>query len=204
MKLDFFNQFTIWHFIYLAYTMYACYQVFKWAKKALRIFLDWTELVVDKLTPKSVIQRRKQIENQLRIDLKNERSKEKERQHQEALESHRKYESVWINLGFIEEDRATLFRGYEDIKWLWGCHRIKDPKKFNPIEAQEISHFMFVEICAYRWEFKKHGKWTANMENFFRKMMPKTFLSGENDYQSELFKKAESDFNSNAPTKASA
>lgn len=205
MKLAFLNQLTTWHFFGLAYTMYACYEVLKWIFKAIRIFLDWIEIAVQKLTPKSVIEKRRQQENQNRINLRNQKKKENDKLHREALERHRKYKATWINLGFIEEDRATLFKGYEDIKWLWGCHRIKDPKKFSPIEAHEIAHLMFIEICAYRWEFKKQqGKWTNDMEVFFRKMMPKKYLPEPKDFNTEQFKKAEADFNSDFPTKASA
>ena len=122
MKANFLSQLTPWHFIYLLYSLYACFQVFNWIFKAIRKVSDWSEILIYKLTPKSVIEKRKQKANQQQIDLRNEQKKEKQKLHQEALENHRKFQSVWINLGFIEEDRATLFKGYEDIKWLWGCH----------------------------------------------------------------------------------
>lgn len=62
----------------------------------------------------------------------------------------------------------------------------------------------FLEINAYRWQFIEHSKWTNEMEFFWKKIMPKKFLPKQKDFRAKLRQKAENDFNSDDPTKASA
>lgn len=133
-----------------------------------------------------------------------EEKRRKEIDHQEALEIHRKYQYTgWWNVGFVEEDRATLFKGYEDIKWQWGCHRIDRARTFTPDDSRHICWLMFQEMAIYRSNFIEHSKWTPEMEIFWRKILPKQFVK-KRDYLDELAKKASVDFESNKPTKASA
>lgn len=187
--------------IYAAFVLYANYQVFKWIYQAVKFVAtsNFLNALIHKLTPKSIIQQRIQEKKQMIIDEKDR----KEKNHQEALEIHRKYEGVWFNVGFIEEDRATLFKGYEDIKWRWGWHRVENPQQYSPDDSRHISFMMFQEMAIYRSQFQDNNKWTPTMEVFWRKILPKQFVK-KRDYFDEQAQQAATDFESDAPTKASA
>ncbi len=149
----------------------------KWIFKFLKsvVTSDFLAAVIYKLTPSSVIQKRL-VKEKLR---KNHEKKQKEKEHQDALESHRKYKAPFFNLQFISEDRATLFKGFEGIKWQEGNQKGGETKKSWVIENQEIAFLMFQEMAAYRWQFQKQGKWTQDMEKFWIKILPKKFVSKE-------------------------
>jgi hypothetical protein len=195
------THFTGTQLVYIAFAIYANYQVFKWLYNAVK-FVATSHLLnvlVHKLTPKSIIQQRIQDKKQMILDEK----VRKEKQHQEALEIHRKYEGVWFKVGFIEEDRATLFKGYEDIKWQWGWHRVENPQRYYPDDSRHIAFMMFQEMAIYRWQFMENNKWTPEMEVFWRKILPKQFVK-KRDYFDEQAQQAATEFESDAPTKASA
>jgi hypothetical protein len=153
--------------LYLAFMAYANYQVLKWAFKFLKTVAtsDFLSVLIYKLTPSSVIQKRI-VREKLR---KHHEKKQKEKQHQEALELHRKYKAPFFNLQFIAEDRRTLFKGFDDIKWLEGNQNVGETKKPWIVENQEIGFLMFQEMAAYRWQFLKKNKWTPEMEKFWKK-----------------------------------
>jgi len=194
-------HFTGTQLVYIAFAIYANYQVFKWLYKAVKFAATSSLLnsIILKLTPKSVIQQRIQAKKQMIVDEKDR----KEKQHQEALETHRKYEGVWFNVGFIEEDRAALFKGYEDIEWRWGWHKVENPQRYSPDDSRHIAFMMFQEMAIYRWQFQENNKWTPAMEVFWRKILPKQFVK-KRDYFDEQAQQAATDFESDAPTKASA
>ncbi len=187
--------------IYAAFVLYANYQVFKWIYQAVKLVAtsNFLNTLIHKLTPKSVIQRRIQEKKQMIIDEKDR----KEKNHQEALELHRKYQGVWFNVGFIEEDRATLFKGYEDIKWQWGWHRVENPQRYSPDDSRHLAFMLFQEMSIYRDQFIIHKNWSPAMEVFWRKILPKQFVK-KRDYFDEQAQQAATDFESDAPTKASA
>ncbi|MBK9324396.1 MAG: hypothetical protein IPM97_15840 [Bdellovibrionaceae bacterium] len=137
-----------------------------------------------------------------------ENQRQKEKDHQDALESHRKYQYTgWWNIGFIEEDRATLFKGYEDIKWQWGSQRIDRTKLYTPDDSIKLAYMVFLEISIYRQAFIEKAKWTPAMEVFWRKILPKQF-NLENQRPEvglkEHMKPAIADLESDKPVKASA
>lgn len=184
----------------LAFVIYANYQVLKWIFLAIEsVFTsDLLGAIIFRLTPSSVIKKR---EVRRRLKIHNERQ-QKEKEHQEALERHRKYKSQLFNLQFISEDRATLFKNFEGIKWQEGSQKTRQTKKPWIVENREIAFLMFQEMAAYRWQFQKHGKWTPEMEMFWLKILPKQFVSKQE--QMTDFEKALIDFNDDIPTKASA
>jgi hypothetical protein len=205
-KLGSLSHISGWHLLYLAFALYANYQVFKWVFNAVITVAtsDFLRNLIQMLTPNSVIKQRrlKTIEAQKLKVIEEKRQKEKI--HQEALEIHRKYEYTgWWNVGFIEEDRATLFKGYEDIKWQWGCHRIDRSKNYFPDDSRHLSFMMFQEMAIYRSTFIEHKKWTPTMEVFWRKILPKQFVK-KRDYLDELAQQASVEFELDKPTKASA
>lgn len=186
--------------LYLVFVAYANYQVLKWIFKFLKNVAtsDFLGVLIYKLTPSSVVQKRI-VREKLR---KHHEKKKKEKEHQEALESHRKYKGQFFNLQFISEDRRTLFKGYEDIKWQEGNQKVGDSKKPWVIENHEIAFLMFQEMAAYRWQFMKKNKWTPEMEKFWLKILPKKFISKEKEMTD--LEKAMVDFEEDTPTKASA
>ncbi len=192
--------------LYVAFVFYANYQVLKWVFGAVKLIAssNFLTLLAYKLTPNSVLekQRQKRIEAQkLKVI---EEKYQKDKNHQEALEIHRKYEYTgWWNVGFIEEDRATLFKGYEDIKWQWGSHKIDRSKNYFPDESRHLSFMMFLEMAIYRSQFIEHKKWSPAMEDFWCKILPKQFVK-KRDYLEELAQKASVEFESDKPTKVSA
>jgi hypothetical protein len=184
------SHFNGWQLVYAAFAIYANYKVFKWFFGAVKSVAtsDFLRTLVFKLTPNSVIQKRREK----RIDLarlqKNEEQWFKEKQHQEALEIHRTYNyTSWWNIGFIEEDRATLFNGYEDIPWRWGSHKIDRSKNYFPDDSKRLAFMIFQEMAIYRWQFKEHGKWTPEMEIFWQKILPKQSFTPITDWQHNWF-----------------
>lgn len=177
MKQNLFSHLSGSQMLYVVFIAYANYQVLKWIFKFLKsvVTSDFLAAVIYKLTPSSVIQKRL-VKEKLR---KNHEKKQKEKEHQDALESHRKYKAPFFNLQFISEDRATLFKGFEGIKWQEGNQKGGETKKSWVIENQEIAFLMFQEMAAYRWQFQKQGKWTQDMEKFWIKILPKKFVSKE-------------------------
>lgn len=195
-----------WQLTYVAFAIYANYQVFKWIFGAVKTVAtsDFLRILVFKLTPNSVIQKRREQGIELAKRQKIEEKRLKEKQHQEALEIHRKYQYTgWWNIGFIEEDRATLFKGYEDIPWRWGSDKIDKTKNYFPDDSKRLAFMIFQEMAIYRWQFLEHDKWTPEMEIFWRRILPKQFIE-KKDYFADLEKQATADFYSDAPTKASA
>lgn len=186
--------------LYLVFVAYANYQVLKWIFKFLKNVAtsDFLRVIIYKLTPSSVIQKRI-VREKLR---KHHEKKQKEKEHQEALESHRKYKGQFFNLQFIAEDRATLFKGFDGIKWQEGYQKVGETKKPWVIENHEIAFLMFQEMAAYRWQIMKKNKWTPEMEKFWLKILPKKFVSKDKDMTD--FEKALVDFEDDIPTKASA
>lgn len=186
--------------LYLAFVAYANYQVLKWIFKILKNVAtsDFLSIFIYKLTPSSIIQKRI-IREKLQ---KHHEKKQKEKQHQEALELHRKYKAPFFNLQFIAEDRRTLFKGYEDIKWQEGNQKVGESKKPWIIENHEIAFLMFQEMAVYRWQIMKKNKWTPEMEKFWLKILPKKFVSKEKEMTD--LEKAMVDFEDDLPTKASA
>lgn len=186
--------------LYVAIVFYANYQVLKWIFKFLKNIAtsDFLSVFIYKLTPSTVIQKRI-VREKLH---KHHEKKKKEKEHQEALELHRKYKAPFFNLQFISEDRRTLFKGYEDIKWLHGNKNVGESKKPWIIENHEIAFLMFQEMAAYRWEFQKQNKWTPEMEKFWIKILPRKFISKEKEMTP--LEKAIADFDEDIPTKASA
>ena len=186
--------------LYLVFIAYANYQVLKWLFKFLKYVVtsDVLAVIIYKLTPSSVIEK-KLVREKLR---KHHEKKQKEKEHQDALESHRKYKAPFFNLQFISEDRATLFKGFNGIKWQEGNQKVGETKKPWVIENQEIGFLMFQEMAAYRWQFQKQGKWTQEMEKFWLKILPKKFVSKEK--KMTILEMAIVDFEDDTPTKASA
>ena len=186
--------------LYLAFVAYANFQVLKWIFKFSKsvITSDLLGVVVFKLTPKSVIQKRLVMEKLRKYHEKNEKLKK----HQDALENHRKYKAPFFNLQFISEDRATLFKSFDGIKWQEGNQKIGETKKPWVIENQEIAFLMFQEMAAYRWQFQKQNKWTHEMEKFWLKILPKKFVSKETKMTD--LEMAIIDFEDDTPTKVSA
>lgn len=187
------------HFVYVAFVFYANYQVLKWIFKAIKATAksDLLAVVIFKLTPMSVV-RKREVRRKLQLYREKE---QKEKQHQEALESHRKYKAPFFNLQFISEDRATLFKGFE-IKWQEGNQKVGQSKKSWVVENRELAFAMFQEVAAFRWQFQKQGKWTPEMERFWLKILPKQFVSKQME-MTEI-EKAIIDFDDDIPTKASA
>lgn len=188
--------------LYIAFVAYANYQVSKWILVKLRNFLgsDFLRQVIFKMTPQSVLQKR-EVRRKLKIH--HARIK-KEKDHKEALELHRRYKAPFFNLQFIAEDRRTLFKGHDDIKWLQGNKNVGKSKKPWVVENQEIAFLMFQEMAAYRWQFLKTGKWTPEMENFWVKILPKKFISKDKNKEMTQIEKALADFDDDIPVKASA
>jgi hypothetical protein len=186
--------------LFLAFMAYANYQVLKWAFKFLKTVAtsDFLSVLIYKLTPSSVIQKRI-VRGKLR---KHHEKKQKEKQHQEALESHRKYKAPFFNLQFIAEDRRTLFKGFDDINWQEGNQKVGETKKPWIIENHEIAFLMFQEMAAYRWQFMKKNRWTPEMEKFWLEILPKKFVSKNKELTG--LEKALVDFEDDIPTKASA
>jgi hypothetical protein len=186
--------------LYLAFVFSANYQVLKWIFKFLKNVAtsDLMSTLIFILTPSSVIQKRI-VREKLR---KHHEKKKKEREHQEALESHRKYKGQFFNLQFIAEDRRTLFKSFAGIKWQEGNQKVGESKKPWIIENHEIAFLMFQEMAAYRWQLLKKNKWTPEMETFWLKILPKKFVSKEKE-MTEL-EKAILDFEEDISTKSSA
>ncbi len=206
MNVNLSSHFNCWQLIYVAFAIYANCQVFKWIFGAVKTVAtsNFLKTLVFKLTPNSVIQKRSEKRIELVKQQKIEEKLLKEKKHQEALEIHRKYQYTgWWNIGFIEEDRATLFKGYEDIPWRWGSDKIDRSKNYFPDDSKRLAFMIFQEMAIYRWQFKEHGKWTPEMEIFWQKILPKQFVE-KKDYFAALEKQATADFDSDAPTKASA
>lgn len=184
----------------LAFVAYANYQVLKWILLAIKnvVTSDLLGAIIFRFTPRSVIEKR-----EVRRKLKMHYAKQqKEKEHQEALERHRKYKTPFFNLQFIAEDRATLFKKFSGITWREGNQKIGQTKKPWIVENREIAFLMFQEMAAYRWQFQKHNKWTPEMEKFWLKILPKQFVSKQ-EKMTDL-EKALIDFNDDIPTKASA
>ena len=194
------NQLTLWTVFSLGIVLYANYQFIKWIFKSIRtaISSSFSKNLIKRLTPKSVVQKRIQTQNKKIIDTKNQEIKD----HEEARERARKYQDQYFNIPFIEEDRAELFAGYEDIKWQYGRQSI-NRKFFNPPESKKIAFWMFQEMAAYRYTFQERGKWTPQMELFWLKILPPQFRPQRN-FLEEQIKKAEDDFNSDESSKFSA
>lgn len=206
MNANLSSHFGGWQLTYAALGIYANYQFFKWILGAVKTVAtsDFLKTLAYKLTPNSIIQKRREKRIELTRRQKIEEKHLKEKQHQEALEIHRKYQYTgWWNIAFIEEDRATLFKGYEDIPWRWGSHKIDRSKNYFPDDSKRLAFMIFQEMAIYRWQFQEHGKWTPEMEIFWRKILPKQFVE-KKDYFADLEKQAAADFDSDAPTKASA
>lgn len=140
----------------LVFVVYANYQFLKWVFLAIKEVAtsDLLGVVVFKLTPTSVIKKR-EVRRKLEI---HHLRKQKEKAHQEALESHRKYKAPFFNLQFISEDRQTLFKG-SNIKWQEGNQKTGQTKKPWIIENREIAFLMFQEMSAYRWQMMKKNMW---------------------------------------------
>jgi hypothetical protein len=183
----------------LAFVAYANYQVLKWIFFAIKnvVTSDLLGAIIFRLSPSSVIKKR---EVRRRLEIHHARQ-QKEKEHQEALERHRKYNSQFFSLQLISEDRATLFKGFA-IEWQEGNQKAGQTNKPWVVENREIAFLMFQEMAAYRWQFRKHGKWTPEMEKFWLKILPKQFVS-KKVHMTEL-EKALIDFNDDIPTKASA
>jgi hypothetical protein len=185
--------------IILAFIAFANYQVLKWMFLAIKsaITSDLLSVVIFKLTPKSVIQKR-EVRRKLQI---HQTRLQKEKDHQEALESHRKYKAPFFNLQFISEDRTTLFKGF-DINWQEGNQKIGQTKKPWVVENQEIAFSMFSEMAAKRFEIQRLGRWNPEMEKLWVKILPRRFVSKEKEMTD--LEKAIIDFDDDIPTKASA
>ena len=199
------RQFDIYHLsgsqlLYMAFVFYANYQILRWIFKFLKHVAtsDFLSVLVYKLTPNSVVQKRI-VREKLK---KHHEKKQREKQQQETLEVHRKYKAPFFNLQFIAEDRATLFKGFDGIKWQEGNQKVGESKKPWIIENHEIAFLMFQEMAAYRWQLMKKNKWTPEMEKFWLKILPKQFVSKEKEMTD--LEKAMIDFNDDMPTKASA
>jgi len=194
-----FHQLTGSQVLYLAFMVYANYQVLKWFARLLKNVAT-SEVIgnlIYKLTPKSVIQKRGVREKLQKHQEKLQRKKD----HQEALERHRKYKAPFFNLQFISEDRATLFKGF-DIKWMEGNQKVGQTKKPWVVENQEIAFGMFSEMAAKRRELQRFGRWNPEMEKFWLKILPKQFVSKEKEMTD--LEKAVVAFDDDIPTKASA
>lgn len=113
--------------LYVVFVFYANYQVFKWIFGGAKTFAtsDLLGAVIYKLTPNLVLQKR-EVRRKLKI---HKERQQKEKDHQEALKSHRKYKAPFFNLQFIAEDRATLFKDFKDIKWQAGNKNIGQSNK---------------------------------------------------------------------------
>ena len=193
-------SFTAGQILVLAFTAYANYQVLKWIFLAIKnlVTSDIMSVLLFKLTPISVIKKR-EVRRKLQIHYAKQ---QKEKQHQEALESHRKYKAPFFNLQFISEDRNTLFKGVKEIKWQEGNQKTGQTKKSWVIENQEIAFSMFSEMAAKRLEIQRLGRWNPEREKFWLKILPKQFVSKEK--QMTDLEKAMVDFDDDISTKASA
>lgn len=183
----------------LAFVAYANYQVFKWSFLAIKNVgtSDFLGAIIFRLTPSSVIKKR-EVRRRLKI---HHARQQKEKEHQEALERHRKYKSQLFNLQFIAEDRATLFKGFE-IKWQEGNQKVGQTKKPWVIENREIGFEMFREMATQRWILQRKSLWSPERERFWLEILPKQFISKQ-EKMTDL-EKALIDFNDDNPTKASA
>lgn len=184
----------------LAFSAYANYQVLKWIFLAIKSLVtsDLLNVLLFKLTPMSVIKKR-EVQKKLQIHYAKQ---QKEKEHQEALESHHKYKAPFFNLQFISEDRNTLFKGVKEIKWQEGNQKTGQTKKSWVIENQEIAFSMFSEMAAKRWELQRLGRWSPEQEAFWLKILPKRFVSKAT--QMTDLEKAILDFDNDIPTKVSA
>lgn len=193
-------SFTAGQILVLAFTVYANYQVLKWIFLGLKTLVtsDLLGTLIFKLTPMSVIKKR-EVQKMLQTHYAKQ---QKEKQHQEALESHRRYKAPFFNLQFIAEDRATLFKGFDDINWQEGNQKTGQTKKTWVIENQEIAFSMFSEMAAKRWELQRLGRWNPAQEAFWLKILPKRFVSKAT--QMTDLEKAIVDFDNDIPTKSSA
>ena len=90
------SHFNGWQLTYVAFAIYANYQVFKWLFCAVKTVAtsDFQRTLVFNFTPNSVIQKRREKRIELAKRQKIEEKYLKEKQHQEALELHRKYVSA--------------------------------------------------------------------------------------------------------------
>lgn len=184
----------------LAFVVYANYQVLKWIFLAIKnvVTSDLLGATIFWLTPHSIIKKR-EVRRRLKI---HHARQQKEKEHQEALERHRKYNNQLFNLQFIGEDRSTLFKSFGGIKWQEGNQKMGQTKKPWIVENREVAFLMFQEMAAYRWQFQKSGTWTPEMETFWLKILPKQFVSKQE--QMTDLEKALIDFHDDNPTKASA
>ena len=73
--------------VYIAFAIYANYQFFKWVFGTLKAvaFSDFTNNLIRRLTPRSVIQKRIRLEKIRQLEEK----RQKEKDHQDVLESRR-------------------------------------------------------------------------------------------------------------------
>lgn len=199
IKHGYLSPMTAGQLLTLAFVAYANYQVLKWVFLAFKAVVtsDFLGAVIFKLTPASIIKKR-EVRRKLQIHY--ERQK-KEKAHQEALESHRKYKSQFFNLQFISEDRGTLFNGF-DIKWQEGNQKIGQTKKPWVVENHEIAFLMFQEMAAFRWNLQRKSLWGPEREKFWLKILPKQFVSKQK--QMTPLEKAIANFDDDIPTKASA
>lgn len=183
----------------LMFVAYANYQVLKWFFSAIKsvVTSDFSSVIIFKLTPASVIKKR-EVRRKLEI---HHAKQQKEKAHQEALESHRRYKAPFFNLQFISEDREALFRGF-NIKWQEGNQKMGQTKKPWVIENQEIAFSMFSEMAAMRHEIQQLGRWSPEMEKFWIKILPKKFVSREK--RMTPVEIALANFDNDTPTKASA
>ena len=103
------------HLLYVAFVFYANYQVFKWVFNAVKTVAtsSFINTISYKLTPKSVI---KKQEVRQKLKVYNEK-KQKEKDHQESLENHRKYKALFFTLSFIAEDLIWPRFGGHEILW---------------------------------------------------------------------------------------
>lgn len=193
------HSLTIGQITTLMFVSYANYQVLKWVFLAIKSMVtsDFFSVVIFKLTPTSVIKKR-EVRRKLEIHYAKQ---QKEKAHQEALKSHRKYRNLLFNLQFISEDRETLFKTF-NIKWQEGHQKMGRTKKSWVIENQEIAFAMFSEMAAMRLEIQRLGRWSPEMEKFWIKILPKTFVSKEK--QMTPLELALANFDDDTPTKASA
>lgn len=193
------HSFTVGQIATVMFVAYANYQVLKWSFSAIKsvITSDFLSVIIFKLTPASVINKR-EVRRKLEI---HHVKQQKEKAHQEALESHRRYKAPFFNLQFISEDRETLFKGF-NIKWQEGNQKIGQTKKPWIIENREIGFEMFREMATQRLILQRKSLWSPEREKFWLKILPKQFVS--NEKQMTDLEKAMIDFDDDAPTKASA
>ncbi len=109
----------------------------------------------------------------------------------------------FVNLKFVAEDRALIFKGH-NIKWKYGRQNII-PDRYTREESHRIHYWMLTEIAAYRFEFRKtEVLWSDAMEALWNKMLPNKYCLKKNgtEYFVNLERKALEDFESDVPVKS--